>query len=73
VTLRFAYLAVLRMLGWMALLTRSDLTKDTEILVLRQQIAALQRHVNTPRPPGERIPCRNVQVSVCSGGTDSAA
>jgi hypothetical protein len=50
VTLRFAYLAVLRMLGWMALLARSDLAKDTEILVLRHQIAVLQRHAKTPRP-----------------------
>jgi hypothetical protein len=50
VTLRFAYLALLRVLGWMALLARSDLAKDTEILVLRHQIAVLQRHVTAPRP-----------------------
>jgi putative transposase len=50
VTLRFAYLAVLRMLGWMALLARSDLAQDTEILVLRHQIAVLQPHAKTPRP-----------------------
>ena len=43
-------LAVLRLLGWMALLTRSDLAKDTEILVLPHQIAVLQRHVRAPRP-----------------------
>jgi len=34
----------------MALLTRSDLAKDTEILVLPHQIAVLQRHVRAPRP-----------------------
>ena len=50
VTLRFAYLAVLRMLGWMALRARSELAKDAEILVLRHQVAVLQRHVKTPRP-----------------------
>jgi hypothetical protein len=50
VTLRFAYLAMLRMLGLLTLLTRSDLAKDAEILVLRHQIAVLQRHVKTPRP-----------------------
>jgi len=37
------------MLGLLALLTRSDLAKDTGILVLRHQIAVLQRHTNTPR------------------------
>jgi hypothetical protein len=33
----------------MALLARSDLAKDPEILVLRHQIAVLQRHVKTRR------------------------
>jgi hypothetical protein len=50
VTLRFAYLALLRLFGLLALLTKSDLAKDTEILILRYQIAVLKRHVNTPRP-----------------------
>jgi hypothetical protein len=35
VTLRFAYLAVLRVFSWLALLARSDRTKDAEILILR--------------------------------------
>jgi hypothetical protein len=50
VTLRFVYLALLRMFGWLALLARSDLAKDAEILVLRHQIAVLRRQVKTPRP-----------------------
>jgi putative transposase len=49
VTLRFAYLAVLRVFGWLALLARSDRAKDAEILILRHQIAVLQRQVKTPR------------------------
>jgi hypothetical protein len=35
VSLRFAYMAVLRMFGWLALLARSDRAKDAEILILR--------------------------------------
>jgi len=49
VTLRFTYLAVLRLLAWVALLARSDLAKDAEILVLRHQLAVLQRHASAPR------------------------
>jgi putative transposase len=48
-SLRFAYLAVLRMFSWLALLARSDRAKDAEILLLRHQVAVLQRHVGTPR------------------------
>ena len=49
VSLRFAYLAVLRVFGWLALLARSDRAKDAEILILRHQVAVLQRQVKTPR------------------------
>ena len=48
-TLRLAYLAVLRMFGWLALLARSDRAKDAEILILRHQVAVLQRQVKAPR------------------------
>ena len=37
------------MFGWLALLARSDRAKDTEILILRHQVAVLQRQVKTPR------------------------
>src|SRR5256886_16894212 len=47
--LRFAYLTVLRVFGWLALLTRSDRAKDAEILILRHQVAVLQRQVKAPR------------------------
>jgi putative transposase len=49
VSLRFAYLAVLRVFGWLALLARSGRAKDAEILILRHQVAVLQRQVKTPR------------------------
>jgi len=46
--LRLIYQMFSTMLGWIVLRTRSDATKDIEILVLRQQLAVLQRR--TPRP-----------------------
>src|SRR5690348_13341639 len=49
VPLRLAYLMVLPVFGWLALLARSDRAKDAEILILRHQVAVLQRQVKTPR------------------------
>jgi putative transposase len=49
VPLRLAYLAVLRIFGWLSLLAGSDRAKDAEILLLRHQVAVLQRRVKTPR------------------------
>jgi transposase len=40
---------VLRVFGWLALLARSDRAKDAEILILRHQVAVLQRQVKAPR------------------------
>jgi hypothetical protein len=48
VSLRLAYFAVLRVFGWLALLAWSDRAKDAEILILRHQVAVLQRQVSTP-------------------------
>ena len=48
-TFRLLYLIFLRLCGWLALLPRSDNVKNTEIMVLRHQIAVLQRQVGSPR------------------------
>ena len=48
-TFRLLYLIFARLCGWLALLPRSDSAKDAEILVLRHQIAVLQRQVRAPR------------------------
>ena len=40
---------LLRIFGWLALLTRSDTSKDIEILVLRHEIAVLRRQTAPPR------------------------
>jgi hypothetical protein len=45
--LRFAYLAVLRVFGWLALFIRSGRAKETEFLILSHH-AVLQRQVGTP-------------------------
>ena len=44
--LTLIYLMCAKLLAWMALRTRSDTTKDIEILVLRHQLAVLQRPVH---------------------------
>jgi hypothetical protein len=49
VALRLVYLIFIRLLGTLALLLRSDVSKEAEILVLRHQPAVLRRQVARPR------------------------
>ena len=48
--IRLVYQFIVRLLGWLALLSRSDAAKDVEILVLRHEVAVLRRQVARPRP-----------------------
>jgi hypothetical protein len=48
VALRLIYQMFSKLLGWIVLRTRSDTSKEIEILILHHQLAVLQRR--TPRP-----------------------
>ncbi|MFC3582260.1 integrase [Streptantibioticus rubrisoli] len=47
--LRLLYLTFLKVLGWIALLARSEASKNAELLVLRHQLAVLCRQVVRPK------------------------
>ena len=54
--LKIAYLLVRRILGLAVLISRSDLAKDAELLVLRHENAVLRRHVGRVRyDPADRV------------------
>jgi NADPH:quinone reductase-like Zn-dependent oxidoreductase len=49
VAVRLLYWILLRVLGWIILLARSEASKDAEMLVLRHQVLVLRRQVGAPR------------------------
>jgi putative transposase len=48
-TLRLVYLLFCQVMRWLALLARSSVTKDAELLMLRHEVAVLRRQVARPR------------------------
>ena len=44
------YLIMIQVFGWLVLLSRSQASKDAEIMVLRHEVAVLRRQVTRPKP-----------------------
>jgi hypothetical protein len=58
---------MVRVFGWLVLLARGDAAKDAEILVLRHEVAVLQRKAARPGPDWADRPVLAALASCCPG------
>src|ERR1035437_7967413 len=63
---------MVRLFGWLALLARSDASKDVEILALRHEVAVIRRSVGPPAA-GLGRPRRDRRAGAAAAQTPSAA
>jgi hypothetical protein len=68
VLIRLVCLLMVGVLGWLALLARSDAARDAEILVLRHEVAVLRRQAGPARGrTGLTVPCSLPLPGCCPG------